>query len=166
MVHPLLSQEVSLVKDDLYEIINKLTTMAAELGDTDLEKPWSWGSYDREGIRFAFFRTYEELQELAAKLEVERLNLGLPLKSAQRILGQYHLAFRDLQAVLLGVSSDLENVPPAQADWSIRDVLAHIIQADVGFYVIVRYALERHRCTEMRPVEISDEAWEDYKWVG
>jgi len=94
------------------------------------------------------------------KLELERLNLGMPITSAKRILGQYHVAFRDLEAVLLGVMSGIEDVPPIEGEWSIREVLAHIIQADVGFYVAVRYAMERHRSGDGRKAEIPDEAWE------
>ncbi len=147
-------------REDLFRAVERFAFTTKDFDEADLEKPWGWRSYDQEGVRFAFFRTYEELRELAVKLELERQNLGMPLTSAQRILGQYHVAFRDLQAVLLGVTSEIEDVPPVDGEWSIREILSHIIRADVGFFVAVRYAIERHRSGDERPVEISDEAWE------
>ena len=42
----------------------------------------------------------------------------------------------------------------------MRRVVAHIVGADVGFYVAVRYALDRHRSGDGRPAEIPDEAWD------
>jgi uncharacterized damage-inducible protein DinB len=143
-----------------FETIEKFVQLTKDLDEPDLEKPWAWHSYDGEGVRFAFFRTYEELQELAVKLELERVNLGYPLTSAQRILGQYHVAFRSLEAVLLAVDSEIEEVPPAEGEWSIRETLAHILRADIGFYIVIRHALDRFRAGDLRPEEISDEVAE------
>jgi hypothetical protein len=152
--------EVAVIPDDLSQAVEKFASITKDFNEADLEKPWGWRSYDREGVRFAFFRIYEELQELAVKLELERQDLGMPLTSAQRILGQYHVAFLDLQAVLLGVTNEIEEVPPAEGEWSVREILSHIVRADIGFFVAVRYAVERHRYGDERPMEIPDEAWE------
>lgn len=129
--------------------------------DAELDREWAWGAYDSEGIRFAFFRTYEELRELATKLAVERAAHGPAISSAQRILAQYHAAYRDLEAALLGITPDAAERAPAEGEWPLRRVVAHIVRADVGFYGVVRYALDRHRTGDGRPAEIAEEAWDD-----
>ena len=147
---------------DLFETIEKFAQLTKNLDKPDLEKPWAWRSYDGEGIHFAFFRTYEELQELAVKLELERMELGVPITSAQRILGQYHLAYRDLEAVLLNVAKEIEGTPPFEGEWSIRETLAHMLAADLGFYVAIRFAMESHHSGVEQPEKFPEEAWEKF----
>lgn len=128
--------------------------------DPDLDREWAWGAYDGEGVRFAFFRTYEDLRELAARTAAERLAHGPEMSTAQRILAQVHTAYRDLQAALLGIGPDDEGRAPADEEWPLRQIVAHIIGADLGFYAVTKYALDRHRGGDWRPAEIPDEAWE------
>src|SRR6266508_5022013 len=75
------------------------------LGDADLERDYTWRYHD-EGLRFALIGTYHELRDLAATTAAERAAYGHPITIAQRVLAQYHLAYRDLQAILLGVRSE------------------------------------------------------------
>lgn len=145
---------------DLSGAIERLVVLTKNLPDTLLDTPWAWRAYDSEGVRFAFFRILEELRALAVNLEMERQEKGPPIPSAQRILGQYHAAFRDLQAELIGVEEEFEDISPSAEEWSIRKALAHGIAADLGFYVVVRYALDRHRSVDGRPPEISKDAWD------
>ena len=130
------------------------------VADTDLDLEWAWGAYDEEGVRFAFFRTYEELRALAIELAVERRALGPAMTTAQHILGQYHAAYRDLQAALLGVGAEETDRPPAEGEWPLHKVVAHIVGAELGFFGVVRYALARHRSGDGRPAAIPDEAWD------
>lgn len=131
---------------------------------SELERAWAWGDYDSEGVRFAFFRTYEELRDLATRTAAARAARGLAISQAQRILAQYQGAYRDLQAALLGVAAGEEDQSPAQGEWSLREIVAHIVGAEVGFYVVVKYALDWYRSSGERPQplapKIPDEAWE------
>ena len=140
--------------------VEKLAEVAQDLREPDLEREWAWGAYDSEGVRFACFRTYEELRELAAKLAHERMSQGAPVSEAQRILAQYHAAFRDLHASLLSVEGDIENQPPSDGEWPVSKVVAHVVGADIGFYVAIQYALDLHRQGHGNPEKIPDEAWE------
>ncbi len=129
------------------------------LTEADLERDWTWGAYD-EGLRYAFFRTYEQLCELAATSVSERSLHGPAISAAQRALAQYHVAYRNLQALLLGLpEAELDRVP-VEGEWPLRTVLEHIIQTEGSFYVLVRYALERHRSGDGRPAEIPEAFWE------
>ena len=61
----------------LAQAMQRFTAVTQTLADQDLEQAWSWGDY-HEGVRFAFFRTYEELRALAGALEGERQQQSLP----------------------------------------------------------------------------------------
>ena len=126
----------------------------------DLERAWVWGAYDEEGVRFAFFRTYEELRELAVRLLTARVAAGSPPTAAQRILALYHLAHRDLLAALLGVTPTLATRPPAPGEWSVHQAVAHMAQAAIGFYAVVRYTLDSRRSGIAQPPEMTDAMWE------
>ena len=144
----------------LAHAVERFAEITQGVADPDLDREWVWGAYDAEGVRFAFFRTYEDLRELAARTAAERNAHGPAMSTAQRILAQVHTAYRDLQAALLGIGPDDEDRAPAAEEWPLRKVVAHIIGAELGFFAVAKYALDRHREGDWRPAEIPDEAWE------
>jgi uncharacterized damage-inducible protein DinB len=144
----------------LARAVQQFASLMLPVPDPELDTEWVWGAYDSEGVRFAFFRTYEELSELAARTVAERTVRSLGPSATHWILAQYHAAYRDLQAVLLGLGPDEVEQAPAEGEWPVRRVVAHIVGADLGFYVAVRYALDRYRTGDERPAEIPDEAWD------
>jgi hypothetical protein len=139
--------------------VSRFAELVLDLPDSALEQEWSWGSYESEGVRFAFFRTYEELRELAVKIRVARDTAGIPLTGAQLILAQYHAAYMDIQSMLMGIDQKFEEQPPAEGEWPLRRIIAHIIGADLGFYVTIKYALERYRQGLDHLAEVPDETW-------
>lgn len=142
----------------LAQAVERFAGVGQRLADADLDRDWAWHAYDSEGVRFAFFRTYEELRELAVITASERA-AHAPITPAQRILAEYHAAYRDLQAVLIGSDDAVDRVP-AEGEWSLRDVLKHIIDADASFFVVLAYALERHRSGDGRPAKVPEAVWE------
>ncbi len=142
----------------LSQTVETFALKMAKHPDSALELPWAWQSYNEEGIRFSYFRTYQQLYELAARLRIQRAALQ-PLTETQIILGQYHAAYRDLQAVLLGLSEAQMDLPPAENEWPVRQALIHILTADIGFYGLVRFALDRLRSGETEPAPVPDDAW-------
>ena len=145
----------------LYETIVTFAQRACNLADAELERAWVWKDYE-EGIRFAFFRTYEELRELAARLHAQRSASQNPMTAAQHILAQYHAAFRDLQAVLLGVGDELAQQPPQPEEWPLRIVLLHMVEAETNFLFLNRYAIERERAQDSRPAALTEEDWNTF----
>jgi len=139
--------------------ITRFTELVRALPDAELEREWAWGSYKSEGVRFAYFRNYEDLRQLAVQIEHDRVTSGKPLSDAQRILAQYHAAYLDLQAVLLGIGNQNSEEPPGEGEWPVRRVLAHILGADMGFYVAIKFALDRYRQGADPLVEIDDQTW-------
>ncbi len=141
---------------DLEQAVFAFSRLTVGLNDNDLELPWEWGDYT-EGVRFSFFRTLEDLNLLSAHLTIER-NRIQPFSTAQRLLGQYHSAYRDLQAILLGVIDLQAEQAPAEGQWPLCTTLLHIVQAEGTFFAITAYAIERERANDDRPLEMSDEA--------
>ena len=149
-----------MINPSLVRAVERFANLTQDVPDSDLDREWAWGAYESEGIRFAFFRTYEELRELAVRTAAERAARGRIASSAQRILYQYHSAYRDLEAALLGVQAGETNREPGEGEWSLRQIVSHIVEAEMGFLVVGKYALDRHRISDGRPAQIPDEEWE------
>jgi hypothetical protein len=129
----------------LSQSIEQFALRLAGLPETALERPWAWQSYDSEGVRFAFFRTYEDLRDAAARVRHMRAESEQHITETQHILGQYHAAYRDLQAALLGLTAEQMVQLPAENEWPLRTVIAHMLGADLGFYVLVQNSLDHLR---------------------
>jgi hypothetical protein len=144
--------------------VDRFAARTFAIPDRDLERAWVWGDYD-EGLRFAFFRTYEQLRDLAIEIADLRRLEGIPQTPVQHILAQYHAAFLDLHAVLLGINDQTAQQPPEDGEWPVRRVLLHMVKTERSFYTVCNYAVERIRSRDDRPVEMSDEAWDAF-WSG
>lgn len=137
------------------------------LSDTELDTAWVWRAHDEEGVRFAFFRVFEELRTLAASLAAQRT---LPITAAQRAMMQYHTAWRDLQAVLIGVSEDVMDQEPAEGEWSLRRIFGHMFVTPRMFYCQSIHALREAEAgrkieqpmSEDEIVAFLGHGWEEY----
>ena len=128
------------------------------ISDADLERPWAWGKYDGEGIRFGFFRTLEELATLAVEIATRRAEIGPSTTATHGILGRYHVAWRELWSVIDAGGPDLVDTSHVPDEWPIRQVLEHLIGADLGFYVVQRHSLNRRRAG-LGPARVSEAEW-------
>ena len=151
-----------MAKSSLAGAVEKFSAVTHSFTEQDLEKEWAWGDYD-EGVRFAFFRVYEDLRELAARVAAQRSVEGPAMTTAQFVLVQYHAAYRDLQAVLIGLSDEQAVQEPSDEQWPVVQVLLHIVQAESAFYAVNHYAIKRLRTKEQVPLEMSDEIWLAYQ---
>ena len=144
----------------LTHAVENFSALILPLSEKDLEREWIWKDHDDEGIRFACFVTLQELRHLAVELS------ALPIKptSAQHILSQYHTAHMDLQAAVFGLSQEDADKIPAQSEWQVRRVYAHILSAEINFTIAVRYALEKHRASAWTPERASEE--DEYRLAG
>ncbi len=153
---------------DLQQAIDAFALATVNLTEADLERPWDWEEYD-EGVRFAFFRTYEELRDLSSRLFAQRLQMGRPRTLAQHCLAQYHAAYQDLRAVTQGVDDALASRAPAEGEWSLRETLVHMLRAERSFFAICHYAVERERAIGRgepeRPPALTDEDWDAF-WAA
>ena len=149
---------------NLTQAVENFSQLILPLTEKDLEREWKWKDHDEEGIRFACFVTLQELRHLAVTLASPSTTLRTQPTPAQHILSQYHAAYLDLQAAILGLSNDDAEKIPAEGEWPVRRVYAHILGADIGFTAVVRYALEGHRAGSWKREQMSDE--EETKIIG
>lgn len=128
----------------LYGAVTQLAGLMQGLPDEDLDRLWTWRDHD-EGLRFALIGSYHELRHLSVTLDADRTAAGFPRTAAQHALGHYHAAYRDLEAVLLGVTDEELDKPPAEGEWPLRQVLGHIIRAERMFFTLAIVAIRQGR---------------------
>ena len=127
------------------EAVERLIAATVGLPDVDLDRPYAWEEYDEDGLRFALLTAHHELRDVTARAAAARLAAGRPFSEGQRILAQFHEAYRDLTGALAGTSEgDLDAVPP-DAQWPLREILGHLLQAESGFLAAIEVALEAAR---------------------
>ncbi len=137
---------------ELAKQVEALAVLFAIQPDSAMDRPWAFGAYDSEGVRFAALQTVHELRELAVRIAAQRT----PPSIARRIMAQYHVAYRDLQALLLGIpTEDLERAP-AEGEWSVRAALEHMMGTALCFDVVIGYALERFHHHDTLPPAMSE----------
>lgn len=135
-----------------------LVRSTVDLPDAEMDRPWVWREYDEEGLRFALLMTQHELRDLAVRLAAMR---PTPPLQAQRILGQYHHAYRDLTGALAGVrDEDLDRVPKV-GEWPLREVIAHMLGAEYGFLGVIQYGLAPDRPRDSKEAEERWGSWRE-----
>jgi hypothetical protein len=139
--------------DDLAKAVEDFSSLLEPVSEKDLERHWEWKSHKGEGIRFAFFVTIQQLRQLAVALSAKQK----PFTQAQRILGQYHRQYMDLQATIFGLSAKDADRAPAEGEWSVRQAYGHMLSADIYFSAIIRHAVENHRAGTWTPERMTDE---------
>ncbi len=143
---------------ELQQAVTDFAGVMLLLSEKDLEREWKWKDHDEEGIRFAFFVTLQELRHLAVLLSTPHPKpVASPCgTAAQHILSQYHAAYLDLQAAVLGVSNEDAERPPAEGEWPVKRAYAHMLGTEFNFSLAIRYALEKHRAGTWTPEPMSD----------
>lgn len=140
------------------QAVEDLCRAAVRLPDDAMDRPWAWGAYDEEGLRFALLLTHHELRDLAVRLVAARERGGRPFGEAERIRAQYHEAYRDLTGLLQRVGDDELDRAPAPGQWSIREAVQHMLGALYGFSAVVELGVEAHE----RGVEPSEPADDEF----
>jgi len=124
------------------QAVEALVRATVDLPDAEMDRTWVWREYDEEGLRFALLMAQHELRDLAVRLAAMR---PTPPSQAQRILGQYHHAYRDLTGALAGVRDEDLDLVPREGEWALREVIAHVLGAEYGFLGTVQYARDPDR---------------------
>ena len=127
------------------QAVERLVRASVHLTDADLDRPYAWEEYDEEGLRFALLAAHLQLRETTATVAAARLGAGKPFSEAQRILAQVHEAYRDLTGALAGTSeAEIDAKPPAE-QWTLREILDHMLGAEAGFLA----AIDSRRCAKL-----------------
>src|SRR5437879_13022203 len=132
------------------EAVEALVQATVDLPDSEMGRTWVWREYDDEGLRFALLMAQHELRDLAVRLAAMR---PATPSQAQRILGQYHHAYRDLTGALAGLRDDDLDRVPREGEWPLRDVLEHMLGAEYGFLGVTRHELAPDRPPDPKAAE-------------
>ena len=128
------------------------------IDDRSLEAFWAWEAYDEEGVRFGILRTTEEVADAAVEIAARRAAGGAGPTRAERILGRYLVAWRELWSVADRADAALDT-PPQEGEWPLRAILDHLVEADLGFLVTIRNGLDHLRAGTPPRLPGSDEQW-------
>ena len=140
------------------EAVEDLVRATVDLPDSEMGRTWVWREYDDEGLRFSLLMAQHELRDLAVRLAAMR---PASPSQAQRILGQYHHAYRDLTGAIAGLlDEDLDRVP-REGEWPLREVLRHMLGADYGFLGVIRFELSPERPRDAVEAEERLSSWRD-----
>ena len=120
------------------------TAACAAIDDRSLEAFWAWEAYDEEGVRFGILRTTEQVADAAVEIAARRAEAGDAPSRAERILGRYLVAWRELWSVADRADAALDT-PPLEGEWPLRTILDHLVEADLGFLVTIRNGLDQLR---------------------
>jgi hypothetical protein len=126
------------------------------IDDRALDLFWAWETYDEEGVRFGILRTTEQVADAAVEVAARRAEAGAGPSRAQRIVGRYLVAWRELWSVADRADSALDT-PPMEGEWALRTILDHLVDADIGFLATIRYGLDQHRAGVSEPARVSSD---------
>ena len=124
--------------------LESVLTAWTALDESALARPWTFrgGTMD---VRNALYWTMVEAQHA-----VTRATAASHPESG-RILALAQRAFGDLRGQLVGLPDDLLDKAPEPGEWSVREVLAHVVNVEQRYAIQTAYAVER---TDADPVRI------------
>lgn len=113
------------------------------LDEHDLAQPWFYLGQTMD-LRYALYRAIEESQEAIVRAAARSH------PESRRILSLAQRAFGDLRGFLVGLPADLLDEAPRPGEWSIREILRHIMVTEERYAVQTCYAVERADADPMR----------------
>lgn len=115
----------------------------AALDEKELAQPWQFRD-KRMDVRYALYRTIEDAQEALVSTAAR------PHPESRRILSLAQRAFGGLRGLLIGLPTDLLDTAPRDEEWSVREILRHVIVIEGRYAVQTQYAVERADADPMR----------------
>lgn len=116
------------------------------LDEDVLGQPWSFRGRPMD-VRDALYRTLEDAQEALV-----RASAGDHPES-RRILALAQRAFGSLRALLAGLPGEWLDRAPRAGEWSIREIVAHMVAVEQRYALQTQYAVDR---TDADPMRIAD----------
>ena len=123
--------------------LERVLTAWTALDDAALARPWTFrgGTLD---VRNALYWTMGEAQAAVTRATEE------PHPESRRILALAQRAFGDLRGLVVGLPNDLVAKAPQPGEWSVREVLGHVISVEQRYAIQTAYAVDRADADPMR----------------
>jgi uncharacterized damage-inducible protein DinB len=118
----------------------------ATLDESELARPWATAG-GQLGVREALYRVLEEAQRGVTRAA------ALAHPEPRRILSLAQRGFGDLRGLLVGLPAEMLDRPPRPGDWSLRDILRHVLVVEHRYVIQTQYGVER---SDSDPVRIAD----------
>ena len=125
--------------------LESVLTAWTDLDESALARPWTFrgGTLDvRNALYWMMVETQNAVTRATAASHPE----------SRRILALAQRAFGDLRGRLVGLPNDLLDKAPEPGEWSVREVLAHVVSVEQRYAIQTAYAVER---TDADPVRIA-----------
>jgi hypothetical protein len=94
-------------------------------------------------VRYLLLRLAERDDERLVEVELALRELGFRQTEAQMALRLAAGRWGDLKALLVGVPDDLLDRPPSDGEWTLRQILGHLLSVERRYLLQSRYAAER-----------------------
>ncbi len=124
--------------------------LTAELPDQPAEgEPW-WG-YVHDLRNVTLFLNLH-INRLTSELRA-----GRQASRAAEICRQHHRAYRDLTGSLAGIGNSLFDTDLVPGEWPLRTIIAHITGAELGFSMLIGWAVQRQSADDDLPITMPQE---------
>ncbi len=144
--------------------VKRFTDTLLGLPDSVLRQDWlgvpgedDWREYT-DNLSDVAYLIYQKLRAFTVTVHSDRAEHGPPITTAQRIIAQHQLAYRDFCGVMAGVRDEDLDETPFEGEWSLRSNLAHIMLAECWSQgPQIRHAIELRRTgREPAPIPARD----------
>lgn len=119
--------------DELLETMRAQQRSTIErIKDVTEEQMLGATTYGKRGVnaRFMFYRLIAHEVEHTVHMAKTLNGLGIVQGEAEMILKQLQAARGELEGMLIGLADDDLDRAPADGEWSVREVVQHILDAD------------------------------------
>lgn len=118
---------------------NQSIAELAGMNDDVLSAPTVWYGADVD-VNWRLMRFSHHEREHAAHIQKWRVQTGRHQTDAQRLLGLGWQSHGMVRAALVGVPQDLVDAGPGSDEWSVDQILDHLLQADQFFTRMIHAA--------------------------
>jgi hypothetical protein len=108
----------------------------ASLDESALSRAWTFLDKPMD-VRYALYRTLEDAQEALVALAAK------PHAQSRRIMALAQQAFGDLRGVVIGLSDEILEKAPREGEWSVGEVLRHVLSVEQRYAIQTVWAVER-----------------------
>jgi len=137
---------VNLWSDEENQNVSDYDAALARCGMLDeeaLARPWPFRGRQMD-VRYALYRTLEDAQEVHVRVS------AADHPESRRILALAQEAFGSLRALLVGVPETLLDKSPRAGEWSIREIILHMVAVEQRYALQTKYAIDR---TDADPIQ-------------
>lgn len=124
------------------QILEELGELPREAFRYETDSP-RWNTVRRVLLRFG-----DHVREHTTQLAAAREAIGADQTMTERILAQAQWAYGYFLGAMVGLQDEDLDREPEPGEWSVRQVLEHMVQIQRDYLANVRYALEQRKSVE------------------